>query len=102
MRRLLQLGTLLFVLSTILVPVAEFFDRWDAPGISNDTEFAFFALVLMICLLLLVSKLVSSLDLRMHLVTMPFVLDAVRWLTVELEGSFATPGLPANLIPLRI
>ena len=102
MRRLLQLGTLIFVLSTILVPVSEFFDRWDAPGISNDTEFAIFALVLVLCLLLLVTKLVSALGLRMHLVMMPFMLEPNRCLTVELEGTFAIPGPPSNLVPLRI
>ena len=45
MRRLLQFGTLFFVLVTFLAPLAECFDRWDAPGIGNDTEFAVFFLI---------------------------------------------------------
>lgn len=47
------------VLATILAPISELFDRWDAPGLSNDTEFAIFTLVLFLALVLLVSKLVA-------------------------------------------
>jgi len=100
MRRLLQLGTVLLVLSTILVPIAELFDRWDSPGISNDTEFAFFAVMLLFCLVLLISRLVAVLGLRMRLVTVPVAQEPDRLAAVEAEA-FAIPTR-ANLIPLRI
>ena len=70
MRRLLQFATLFFVLVTLFAPLAECFDRWDPPGISNDTEFALFALLFMLCLVLLVSKLLSVLALVVNLVSL--------------------------------
>ncbi len=56
MRRLLQLGTLLLLAATILVPISESFDRWDAPGLGNDTEFHLFAIVLFLALVLLLCR----------------------------------------------
>ena len=46
MRRLLQFGILLFLLVMFLAPLAELFDRLEAPRLSNDTEFGIFALFL--------------------------------------------------------
>jgi hypothetical protein len=60
MRRLLQFGTLLFLPVMFLAPLAECFDRWDAPGISNDTEFAVLALVFALCLVLAVCVLIAA------------------------------------------
>jgi Na+/phosphate symporter len=71
MRRLLQFGTFFLVLVTFFVPLAECFDRWDPPGISNDTEFAVFALIFILCLVLLVSKLISALASLVSLVPSP-------------------------------
>ena len=71
MRRLLQLGTLLLLVATIAAPISEWFDRWDAPGISNDVEFAVFALILTLCLVLLVSKLVAALAMVIRLILLP-------------------------------
>ena len=59
MRRLLQLSTLVLILTVILTPISEALDRWDPPGLSHDTEFAVFAFVLCITLVLLVSQLVA-------------------------------------------
>jgi hypothetical protein len=68
MRRLLQLGALLITLTICYAPLAEFFDRWDAPGLFNDTEFMIFALILVLCLVLLVSKLIATVALIISLV----------------------------------
>jgi hypothetical protein len=73
MRRLVQFGTLLFLLVMFLAPLAEFFDRWDAPGLSNDTEFGVFALVLALCLVLVVCMLIAARSLRNKLVLGPVV-----------------------------
>ena len=73
MRRLLQFGTLLFLLVVFVAPVAEFFDRWDAPGLSNDMEFGVFALVLALCLVLVVCMLIAARSLRNKLVLGPVV-----------------------------
>src|SRR5260370_19290223 len=72
MRRLLQIGSFLLLLVTFVAPLSECFERWDAPGISNDVEFAVFALILALCLVLLVSKLVSGLALLSRLVSIAY------------------------------
>jgi len=59
-RRLLQVGTFLFVLVTFLAPLMECFDRWDTPGLSNDTEFGLFTLIFALCLVLLVCTLMAA------------------------------------------
>lgn len=48
------------ILVAAFVPMLELFDYWDKPGLSNDTEYGVFGLVLTICLVLLVGKLISS------------------------------------------
>lgn len=102
MRRVLQLGFLLLLLASFLVPVAEFFDRWDAPGLSNDTDFPLFLVVLFICLTLLVAKLIS-----LRALSLRFVASLVRLPVASLFGK-AAASVPSQLIsshtspPLRI
>lgn len=65
MRRLIQIGTILFLAVTLLTPLLEFFDRWDTPeGLFTDTEFAVFAFVFALCLVLVVTLLLCRLALR--------------------------------------
>jgi len=45
---------------TFLAPLMECFDRWDAPGLSNDTEFGLFTLIFALCLVLLVCMLIAA------------------------------------------
>lgn len=59
MQRLFQLGTLILLATTLLVPLSESFDRWDKPGLGNDTEFHLFAIVLFLALVLLLTRLVA-------------------------------------------
>jgi hypothetical protein len=101
-RRLLQIGTFVFLLVTFLAPLSECFDRWDRPGISNDTEFAVFALVFAFCLVLVVSVLLSARSLLGKL-----VLGCVAQYSSDerlpigeklLFGIF----IPPRLLPLRI
>jgi hypothetical protein len=101
MRRLIQIGTLLMLIASF-VPLLEWFDRWDAPGLSNDTEYAVFALVLMICLVLLVGRLISSraLALRLVMSSMVWRPDRADGIPNEPVGLFAVP--PLLLLPLRI
>lgn len=61
----------MLLLATFVTPLMEYFDRWDLPGIANDTEFAVFVLILTLCLVLLVSRLLSALALLIHLVAQP-------------------------------
>ncbi len=51
-RRIFQLGTILLLLTVFLAPLFEFFDRWDSPGLNNDTETSVFCLILLLSLLL--------------------------------------------------
>lgn len=50
----------MLLLSVVLTPVFECFDRWDAPGLGCDTEFAVFAILVIVCLLLAVCKLLRE------------------------------------------
>lgn len=50
---MLRLVTILMVLVTFLIPLLECFDRWDRPGLSNDTEFPVFVIALLISMILL-------------------------------------------------
>ena len=59
MQRLFQLGTLILLATTLLVPLSESLDRWDKPGLGNDTEFHLFAIVLFLALVLLLTRLVA-------------------------------------------
>lgn len=53
MRRLLKFVTIFFVMVTFLMPLLECFDRWDKPGLNNDTELPVFLIVLFVTLVLL-------------------------------------------------
>lgn len=45
--------TIIFVMVTFLMPLLECFDRWDGPGLANDTEFPVFLITLFVTLVLL-------------------------------------------------
>jgi hypothetical protein len=99
MRRILQFGTFLFVLITWLAPLAECLDRWDPPGLNNDTEFAVFALIFLLGLVLLVSKLVSASAQLIHLLVSPLRQEPERWIPsrfaaiVEIVPPLSSPPL---------
>ena len=59
MQRLFQFGTLILLATTLLVPLSESLDRWDKPGLGNDTEFHLFAIVLFLALVLLLTRLIA-------------------------------------------
>lgn len=104
MRRLLQFATVTFLLVTFLAPVVECFDRWDAAGLRNDTEFAVFAVVLLMCLVLLVASLVAA---AAHRTDMTVVRVLERVCDARVTGrlwfvaAVAPTGTPPPL-PLRI
>ena len=101
MRRLLQFGVLFLSLAALLVPMVELFDSWDAPGPTNDTEFAVFGLILTFCLILLVSRLIALLDKLIELITLFHVQPSQ---TVCSSERFCFTGLvmPHCSPPLRI
>ncbi|MEO8735004.1 MAG: hypothetical protein ABI380_00545 [Edaphobacter sp.] len=100
-RRLLQLGFVLLVMATFFTPLAEFFDRWDAPGLNNDTEFAIFALVFLLCLVLLVCKLISSLAAMGYRIYFPYSPPRER-ITSGLLRIFSDAVISGASPPLRI
>lgn len=53
MRHLVKFATIFFGVVMFLMPLLECFDRWDPPGLSNDTEFPVFLITLFIALVLL-------------------------------------------------
>lgn len=102
MKWVIQLSALLMVLATFLVPLSEYLDRWDAPGIFNDTEFAIFALILTLGLVLLVSKLTSALAVLFVLASFPHLRGSEP--SQAASGSHALKLFlpPLNSPPLRI
>jgi hypothetical protein len=102
MKRLIQICGLLMVLATFLAPMAEYFDRWDSPGMSTDTEFAVFAVILILCLVLLVSKLIASLSMVISLTVTLYPRHHSQSKAFNSSCTFATfpPSLSAP--PLRI
>lgn len=101
MRRLLQFGVLFLSLAAFLTPLIEFFDRWDPPGPSNDTELAAFGLILTFCLILLVSRLVASLDKLIEQVTL-FRISAFQMVCSRERFYFTGLVTPHSSPPLRI
>lgn len=69
MHSLLQFGTMILLLAAFVIPLLELFDRWDAPGLGNDTEMGVFFLVLVLCLVLLVCKLIAGSSGRLSWIT---------------------------------
>ena len=102
MRRLLQFGCLFLLLVTLVTPLSEWFDRWDAPGLSNDVEFAIFSLVLTLCVVLLVSRLISVMALRMRLIAEPYLGRAEASAAAATHSPFTIFVPPHSPPPLRI
>lgn len=50
---------MVMVTVTLLMPVLEYFDRWDRPGLSGDTELPFFLVTLFIALVILVAAAIA-------------------------------------------
>jgi hypothetical protein len=101
MRRLLQLGTLMLLVGVVL-PVQEMFDAEEQAGLFEDTEFAIFALIATICLILLVCKLIAAAMLRVCLLWLRGVLCAETSQRTEPAHTFIFAVPPLLLIPLRI
>lgn len=59
MKCLLRIVTIVMVTMTLLLPVLEYFDRWDRPGISGDTELPVFLVTLFIALVILVAVAIA-------------------------------------------
>jgi hypothetical protein len=102
MRRLLQIGTFLFLLVIFCAPLAECFDRWDAPGLSNDTEFAVFALVFALCLVLVVCLLIAAGSLIRNLVLECLVPEPSDGWLPNGAKLLVSIFIPPRLLPLRI
>jgi hypothetical protein len=100
-RRLLQFGVLLLSLAAFLTPIIEFFDQWDPPGPGGDTELAVFGLILTFCLILLVSKLVASLDKLIERIIL-FRIPTPRMVLSPERFLFHRPRYASRLSPLRI
>jgi hypothetical protein len=100
-RRLLQVGTFLFVLVTFLAPLMECFDRWDAPGLSNDTEFGLFTLIFALCLVLLVCMLMAARSMLVKFASIRIFFDNC-WLPIMAILCKPILILPGFNSPLRI
>lgn len=101
MRRILQLAVSLLILLPLLWPITEFFDRWDAPGLDNDIEIALFSVLFLLCLVLLMTKLLSRLKpVRGQLSRVPAAGDGI---TQSILSGFTALGVvPHASPPLQI
>jgi hypothetical protein len=101
MRRLFQFGAVMMLIGAFY-PLLELFDRWDTPGLSNDTEFKVYAILFAICLVLLLCELISSGALKFAFVSWRVFLcdERVRPVEAEHASVFAVP--PLFVLPLRI
>jgi hypothetical protein len=77
------------------------FDHWDPPGPSNDTELAVFGLILTFCLILLVSRLVASLEKLIERITL-FRVQPARMVCSPERFYFTGLVTPHSSPPLRI
>ena len=101
MKRLLEVGAIMMLVAAF-VPLLELFDRWDQPGLSNDTEYAVFGLVLTICLVLLVCKLISSGALLLGFISARVLLRDSRKNPDDTGHNSILVVPPRFLVPLRI
>ncbi len=101
MRRLFQFGAILMLIGAIY-PLLELFDRWDPPGLSNDTELRVYAFLFAVCLVLLLCKLISSWALNFGFLSWQVFLsdESVRPVATGPAFVFAIP--PPCICPLRI
>jgi hypothetical protein len=101
MRRLFQSGAVMMLIGAFY-PLLELFDRWDAPGLLNDTEFKVYAFFFAICLVLLLCKLISSGALKLGFVSWRVFLRDERVKVVEAGHTFIFAVPPLFVLPLRI
>jgi hypothetical protein len=101
MKRLFQFGAIL-MLAGAFYPLLELFDRWDAPGLANDTEFKVYALLFALCLVVLLCKLISSGALRFDFISRRVFLCGTRIQPVEAGHTFIFDVPPLFILPLRI
>lgn len=60
MKPLLRIVTIVMITMTLVMPLLECFDRWDGPGLGNDTEFPIFLITLFISVVLLAAAAFAS------------------------------------------
>jgi hypothetical protein len=101
MRRLFQFGAVMMLIGAF-VPLLELFDRWDAPGLSNDTEYAVYAFLFAICLVLLLCKLIASGALKFGFVSWRVFLRDEKARSVKASHTFLFALPPLLDLPLRI
>jgi len=101
MRRFFQFGAVLMLIGAFY-PLLELFDRWDAPGFTNDMEFRVYALLFAICLVILLCKLLSSCALSSNFVSWRIFLHDDRVAPVEAGHTSIFTVPPLFVLPLRI
>ena len=101
MKRLFQFGAILMLIGAFY-PLLELFDRWDAPGLANDTEFKVYALLFAVCLVILLCKLISAGALRFDFAFWQVFLYGESAKPVEAGHTFIFAVPPLFVLPLRI
>lgn len=90
------------MLVAFVTPFFELFDRWDAPGLDNDTETGVFCVVVLICLVLLVCKTIQVLTTSVSFTA----LDSAIWYAQDSGLNHVVSSRifipPQRLTPLKI
>jgi hypothetical protein len=101
MKRLFQFGTMVLLISVFL-PSIELFDHWDAPGLSNDTEYGVFAFIVILGLVLLVGTLIASEALKLNFTSIRLLSPGGQIRSIEAGFTFIFAVPPRFMPPLRI
>jgi hypothetical protein len=102
MKRLLQFGMLTLIVA-LFMPLHELFEtEGEAGGVESDAEFAFFALVFAICLVLLVCRLIAIGVLRLSMICLRAIPRDEMAGPSEAGYTFIFQVPPLLSVPLRI
>src|SRR5262252_2678777 len=100
MKRLLQLAAVVMLMAGLIAPIVEFFDDWDSAGLSDDIEFGVFALIFALCLVLQVSRMISSAALQFFFTSCVLLPNEEREVAESAHSFIFVP--PPLFSPLRI
>lgn len=95
------MGVIMMLIGAVY-PLLELFDRWDTPGLSNDTELKMYALLFAISLAFLLCRLISWGSLTFSFLSWPILRPDLIVRPLESGQIFIFAIPPLFDLPLRI
>lgn len=100
--RVRRIFVVLLALTTALLPLLELFDRWDTASLpSNDTEFRFTCLLVILDLFVLLAQILPAILRSIRIISLPLGSMTCVCMHQRYEVAKTAPFLPST-IPLRI